>query len=48
MKKNSAFTIVELVAVVVILAILSVIALPRFFDLQQDARESAIQGLAGR
>lgn len=43
---NSAgFTLIELVIVIVILAILSVTAAPRFLNLQDDARESKIHAL---
>ncbi|WDE08412.1 type II secretion system protein [Thalassomonas viridans] len=39
MKKNG-FTLIELVTVIVILGILSVVALPRFFDLSDDANKA--------
>jgi MSHA pilin protein MshA len=41
------FTLIELVTVIVILAILSAIALPRFIDLQQNARIATLQGIQG-
>ena len=47
MKKQGGFTLIELVVVIVILGILAVTAAPRFLNLQDDARESALQGLAG-
>lgn len=46
-KKQSGFTIIELVMVIVILGILSAFALPRFADFGQDAREASLAGLAG-
>ncbi|MBW3697238.1 type II secretion system protein [Vibrio sp. T187] len=47
MKKQGGFTLIELVVVIVILGILAVTAAPRFLNLQDDARESAAQGLKG-
>jgi len=47
MKRQGGFTLIELVVVIVILGILAVTAAPRFLNLQSDAREAAIQGLAG-
>ncbi len=51
MTRNSAtrtgFTLIELMAVVLILAILAGVALPRFFDYQTRAREAACKGTLG-
>lgn len=47
MKKQSGFTLIELVVVIVILGILAVTAAPRFLNLQGDARTSSLQGLRG-
>jgi len=38
--KSKGFTLIELVTIIVILGILSVVALPRFINLSQDAHDS--------
>ena len=47
MRKASGFTIIELVVVITILGILAAVAIPRFFNLQGQARLAAVQGVAG-
>lgn len=47
MNRQGGFTLIELVVVIVILSILAVTAAPRFLNLQNDARQAAIAGLAG-
>lgn len=44
---QSGFTLVEMVAVVIILAVLAANAIPRFANLSGDARQSSVNGLAG-
>lgn len=41
------FTLIEMVAVIIILAIMAATALPKFVNLSQEARLSAVQGMAG-
>ena len=47
MKRKSGFTLIEMVAVIIILAILAAVAFPRFTNLTAKARLSALQGLVG-
>ncbi|ANB95821.1 type II secretion system protein [Vibrio parahaemolyticus] len=47
MKRQGGFTLIELVVVIVILGILAVTAAPRFLNLQDDARNATLDGLAG-
>jgi len=44
---SKGFTLIELVVVIIILGILSVVALPKFMDLGQDAHDSAAKGVFG-
>ncbi|MCR4287722.1 MAG: prepilin-type N-terminal cleavage/methylation domain-containing protein, partial [Deltaproteobacteria bacterium] len=44
---KKGFTLIELVMVIVILAILAAVAIPRFIDLQSDARVSTAKGIGG-
>ena len=45
--QQKGFTLIELIIVIVILGALAVVALPRFLDLQEDAQQAAVEGVAG-
>lgn len=46
LKSKKGFTLIELVMVIVILAILAAVAIPRFIDLKTDAEKATAKGIA--
>lgn len=47
MKQQSGFTLIELIMVIVVLGALAVSVIPRYVDLQTEADDAAIEGVAG-
>ncbi len=47
MKRKFGFTLIELVIVIVILGILAVVAVPKYLQIQSDARKADLHQLAG-
>jgi prepilin-type N-terminal cleavage/methylation domain-containing protein len=47
MRKKEAFTLIELIMVIVIIGILAVIALPKFINMRTDAKKANVAGSVG-
>lgn len=47
MKRQSGFTLIELIMVIVLIGVQAVIAVPRFFSFAEDAQRATFKGIAG-
>jgi MSHA pilin protein MshA len=45
--RQTGFTLIELIMVIVILGVLSAVAIPKYLDLKSDANQAAVNGVAG-
>lgn len=48
LSKTAGFTLIELVVVVIVLGVLASVALPKFINLQRDAKIATLSGIAGQ
>jgi MSHA pilin protein MshA len=45
--RQTGFTLIELVMVIVLIGVLAAIAIPKFVDLSSDAKQAAVEGVGG-
>ncbi|MBC7701004.1 type II secretion system protein [Aquabacterium sp.] len=47
MKKQSGFTLIELVIVIVLIGVLAAVGLPKYIDVKSEAQQKAVDSIAG-
>lgn len=47
LKHQKGFTLIELIMVIVLLGLLAIVAIPKYYDLQQDAKLASDKGVVG-
>jgi len=44
LRNEKGFTLIEIIAVIIIMGILAAVAVPKFFSMQEDAKRAALKG----
>lgn len=47
LRSRKGFTLIELIVIIIVLGILAATAIPKFIDLQKEAREATARGILG-